>query len=86
MGELELDPRYDWYEVPDFGRAEPGWIRGRCRHIDVVPVTSCVTGEHLARLCLTCDAQLPPARPARLAGDAIELHQAIAEHGCLVWW
>ena len=60
MSGLELDPRWDWIEVPELGSAEPRYIKGRCHHLEVVPVKS-VTGDEVARLCRTCDAQLPPS-------------------------
>lgn len=57
MSEPELDPRYEWVEIRDFGSAGPEYIRGRCRHLEVVPVTA--NGETVAQLCTTCDTQLP---------------------------
>lgn len=57
----ELDPRWDWVEVQFFGDPGPTWIKGACRHHEIVPVDT-VTGEIVARLCLTCDTQLPPER------------------------
>ena len=60
MADLELDPRWDWVDVRSFGDPGPVWVKIRCRHSEVVPVDS-VTGEQVARLCLTCDAQLPAA-------------------------
>jgi hypothetical protein len=56
----ELDPRWEWIEVGDFGKAGPSYIRGRCNHLEVVPVTLVLTGEQVAQLCLTCGGQLPP--------------------------
>lgn len=55
MAELELDPRWEWVCVPDLGGTE-FYVRGRCRHTEVIPV-ACVSGELVARLCLTCDQQ-----------------------------
>jgi hypothetical protein len=63
-----LDPRWEWHEIRLMGQRDPIWIKGRCNHLEAVPVTSCVTGEELAQLCLTCDGQLPPGDPARGAG------------------
>lgn len=54
------DPRWEWLDVTTIDGKGPAWIRGRCRHTEVVDVSSCVTGEILARLCTTCDEQLPP--------------------------
>lgn len=61
MTGLELDPRWDWHEVTQLGDRAPRYLRGRCRHLEAVPVEA-VTGETVAQLCLTCDTQLPPAR------------------------
>jgi hypothetical protein len=55
----ELDPRWDWIEVSTWGDPGPLYVKGACRHVDVVPVESVVDGQVLAQLCLTCDAQLP---------------------------
>lgn len=57
-----LDDRWEWIEERTFGSPEPQYVRGRCRHREVVPVESLgVLGpvEVVAHLCLTCDAQLP---------------------------
>lgn len=56
---VALDPRYDWVKIRRLCDAEPVYVRGACLHLEVVPVES-VTGEVVARLCLTCDTQLPP--------------------------
>lgn len=37
----------------------PVWIKGHCRHLEVVPVTS-VLGEEVAQLCKTCEEQFEP--------------------------
>lgn len=50
------DPRWEWHEVRTLG-GSCRWIRGRCNHIDAVPVET--GGETVAYLCLTCDQQLP---------------------------
>jgi hypothetical protein len=60
MQELELDPRWDWFDIRTMGDPGPVWIKVRCRHSDIVPVES-VTGGQVAQLCLTCDSQLPAA-------------------------
>lgn len=59
MSDAELDPRWDWVEITTWGGVESRYVKGRCNHIDTVPVESTVTGERLATLCLMCDAQLP---------------------------
>lgn len=56
-----LDPRWEWIEVTQFGSQGSQWIKGPCRHADVVPVE--IGGETVAHLCLTCDAQLPEEWP-----------------------
>lgn len=62
-----LDDRWEWVEMTRLCDPEPRYVRGRCRHLDVVPVESVVTGELVAHLCLTCDAQLPAEwHPERL--------------------
>lgn len=51
------DPRREWYELRRWGDPQPILIKGRCNHLEVEPVES---GDILvARLCLTCGAQLP---------------------------
>ena len=56
---VDLDPRWEWIEIQLLGEPGPRFIRGPCKHGNIVPVESVVTGELLAQLCLTCDAQLP---------------------------
>jgi hypothetical protein len=53
----DLDPRWDWIEVTEYGQRKPAYIKGQCNHLEVVPVTA--LGETVAHLCLTCDQQLP---------------------------
>lgn len=53
----ELDPHWDWHDVTALGDREPQYIKGRCNHLETLPVES--AGKVVARLCLTCDAQLP---------------------------
>lgn len=57
----DLDRRWEWHEATEFGSAGSTYIRGMCNHLDseVVDVTL-TTGEEVARLCTTCDRQLPP--------------------------
>lgn len=56
-GAPELDHRWEWFPVRQLCQAEPIMLRGVCRHLEVVDVTSVVDGELLARLCVTCDRQ-----------------------------
>lgn len=53
----ELDPRWEWTEVRIWDGRHVHHIRGRCNHLETVPVET--GGEVVARLCLTCDQQLP---------------------------
>jgi hypothetical protein len=53
----DLDPRWNWTELCRFGSTQPIYIKGRCNHLDVVPVET--AGEVVAHLCVTCDVQLP---------------------------
>ena len=55
----DLDPRWNWVAVRRLGDAGPTYIKGECRHAEVVPVES--FGHTVAHLCLTCDTQLPAA-------------------------
>ena len=57
---VEFDPHWEWVDVTTITDREPVYVKGRCRHLDVVPVHTLV-GETVAQLCLTCDAQLPPS-------------------------
>lgn len=63
----ELDPRWEWVECPAMGMPTE-WVRGECRHLETVDVDGVVTGEVLARICLTCSRQLPPSRIPPLLG------------------
>jgi hypothetical protein len=60
------DPRWEWIDVSSLSDL-PGtkFIRGACKHLELHEVTSVVTGEAVAQLCGTCDAQLPPPREDR---------------------
>ena len=53
-----LDERWEWVEITRMQDAGPTYMRGRCRHLEVVPVES-TDGETVAHLCTTCDSQLP---------------------------
>ena len=57
MDGSDLDPRWNWIELPEFGKREMKYIRGTCRHTELVPVEESVTGDVVAKLCLTCDQQ-----------------------------
>ena len=51
---------WEWHEVRSWGDGKPVKVLGRCLHGRVVPVESVVDpAVTVARLCLTCDAQLP---------------------------
>lgn len=56
VDDKDLDPRWEWIEVRDFGQASSDYIRGPCRHTELIPVKS-IDGEIVAKLCLTCDRQ-----------------------------
>jgi len=60
---MELDPRWDWVEVQLMGGPGPTYIKGACKHLEVIPVES-VTGEIVAQLCRTCDRQFEAPRCA----------------------
>lgn len=53
----DLDPRWQWVELRRLCDVEPRYIKGPCNHLEVVPVEA--GGEIVARLCQTCDSQLP---------------------------
>ncbi len=60
---LERDPRWEWIECPSLGMPTR-WVKGECRHLDVVPVNVLSAYEIppllVAWLCLTCDRQFGP--------------------------
>jgi hypothetical protein len=58
VADLQLDPRWQWAEVQITGSVTSHYVRTACNHTEIVPVES-VTGEVVARLCQTCDSQLP---------------------------
>ena len=60
----EFDPRWEWIKVEQHG-LKPIYVKGLCNHIDTTPVVT-LDGEHVAQICLTCDAELPPASPNAL--------------------
>jgi hypothetical protein len=57
----QRDPRYRWHEIGCLESEATEWIRGSCRHVEVVPVVS--GGETVAHLCTTCNEQLPEEWP-----------------------
>lgn len=59
MTVADLDPRWEWIEVRRFSEQDSSYVKGRCNHLDVVPVNSVVDSETVAHLCATCDQQLP---------------------------
>lgn len=61
----DLDPHWEWHELHAWGETAPVYVKGACKHLETVPVLL-ANGEHVAQLCLACDAQLPPraAEPA----------------------
>jgi hypothetical protein len=59
MTDVEADPRLGWLASYFAARIANSGI---CLHAEVIPV-ELVTGEVVAQLCLTCDAQLPPPLP-----------------------
>lgn len=60
LREPDLDPRFQWEAVYEFGSFEPTHLRVGCNHLNRVPVTLRLTGELVAQLCLDCDEQLVP--------------------------
>lgn len=54
----QLDPRWDWIETTAISEANPTYLKGMCRHLEVEPVDA-GEGETVAYLCLTCGSQLP---------------------------
>jgi hypothetical protein len=55
---VSLDPRWEWIEEWSLGNPQPEFVKGRCNHLEVVPVET-AGGDVVAYLCLTCDEQLP---------------------------
>lgn len=54
------DPRWEWIYVGTHD--DPNrWIKGRCNHLNTVPVmqSAPLGGAVVAHLCADCDAQLP---------------------------
>jgi hypothetical protein len=63
------DPRWEWIETSTLDQPDQ-WTRGRCNHLNAVPVQqdAALGGETVAHLCIDCDTQLPAdwrQRPAR---------------------
>lgn len=59
---MNLDPNFEWMDITPIDKA-PGteFIRIRCNHLHLESVEA-LDGEVVARLCLTCDEQLPAPR------------------------
>jgi hypothetical protein len=75
---LELDPRWEWVNVTRIGDREAQYVKGRCNHLETIPVESMVTGDTVAYLCLTCDAQLEAGSQA--APDIDQLDALISAY------
>jgi hypothetical protein len=58
--EREHEPEFDYIDHASWGFGVIATSRGRCNHANVVPVVS--LGDHVADLCIDCDAQLPSWR------------------------
>lgn len=58
MEEGHLDPRWDWQEAATLA-GEVTYVKGACRHLEVVPVVTGPDDEVVAHLCRTCSTQLP---------------------------
>jgi hypothetical protein len=54
---MNFDPHWEWIDVTAISDRDPVYVRGRCNHLETVPVES--DGAVVAHLCLTCDCQLP---------------------------
>lgn len=80
----DLDPRWEWYEERRLCDPGPSYVRGACNHLEVVDVESTLDPDVvLARLCVTCDTQLPaayvsPMTPPTIDELATALHDDIA--------
>ncbi len=59
---IDRDPRWEWIPIPTYNNPDLV-IKGQCRHLEIEPVHD-IAGTLVARLCRTCDAQLPPSREA----------------------
>jgi hypothetical protein len=60
----EFDPRWEWVNISswdDLAHNRPQYVKGRCNHLVIVPVTD-TDGVEVAQLCTICDAQFPPSR------------------------
>lgn len=55
---IPLDPHWNWVNVQALGDPAPVYIRCECLHLETVPVTLLITGELVAEICITCEAQL----------------------------
>lgn len=77
----DLDPHWEWHEVTTIGDTERRYIKGYCKHLETVPVELTMTGELVARLCLTCDAQLDVPWPdATMPQLIISFPGIVTEH------
>ena len=61
--ESALDPNYEWIEVTNFGDSEPSYIKGGCKHRQVVPIygdgrEGFLDPTPIAHLCTVCERQL----------------------------
>jgi hypothetical protein len=54
---------FERVEVSYLGSRGSSFVPGTCRHVHVEQVTSSVTGETLAYLCLCCDRTIGWPRP-----------------------
>jgi hypothetical protein len=54
---VELDPHWEWCEVTTVTDREPVYVKTRCKHREKADVTLVLTGDLVARLCLTCDVK-----------------------------
>jgi hypothetical protein len=57
MNEDDLDPRWEWVEITSC-EGKTWYVKGRCKHLEIVPVEAAIGGEILAWLCVTCDTRL----------------------------
>lgn len=66
----------EWIEIRTLC-GDSHFVRGACLHDDRVPVEAAITGEIVAQLCTSCDAQLPADwAPSYAAPTVTELNAA----------